>query len=81
MDKLQDQYLQGVEELKTKTLKQIQIETAYKWGGRALAAMQLGLQHDAIEYAHEAIEHGALSGVDHVLREIRAAFSRVGLNP
>jgi hypothetical protein len=81
MDKLQDQYLKGLEELRNSTLKQIQIDTAYKWAGRALAAHYLGLHHDAIEYAHEAIEHGALSGVESLLREIRAAFDRVGLNP
>jgi hypothetical protein len=57
----------ALEELKTKTLDQIQRETAIKWAGRALAARQLGLENndqqllsDSNEYVHEALEHAAL---------------------
>lgn len=88
MKSLQDYYVEGLSELKGieglyagKTLKQIQVETAYKWAGRALAAASLGLGHDAIEYAHEAIEHAALSGKDNVLREIREVFKQAGVEP
>ena len=61
----------AVQELKTKTLQQIQIETAYKWAYRAWAAYRLSYDADAIEYEHEAIEHAALTGVDGVLDEVR----------
>lgn len=62
-------------ELQEKTLKIIQIETAYTWASRSIAAYryctaayQAGQRvqaelwrHDAEEYAHEAIEHAALA--------------------
>lgn len=54
-----------------KTLRAIQHETALVWGGRAIAAQMTGREADAIEYAHEAIEHAALSGVPRLLDEIR----------
>jgi hypothetical protein len=60
-----------------KTLRQIQHETAYVWAGRAIAAQMMGHPADAIEYAHEAIEHAALSGVAGLLDEIREAFRGV----
>lgn len=66
-------------ELRKKTLHQIQIETAYKWAGRACAASMMGKPNDAEEYAHEAIEHAALSGDDSLLAEVRRAHSRFGL--
>ena len=69
-------------ELQQKSLTAIQIDTAYAWCGRACAAAQLvaaghpdvdRLLGDAIEYAHEAIEHAALSGDDGVLDDVRRA--------
>ena len=81
MKSLHDHYVEALGELQDMTLKQIQVETAYKWAGRALAAANLGLGHDAIEYAHEALEHAALSGKDTVLREIREALKRAGVEP
>jgi hypothetical protein len=58
-------------ELQQKTLEQIQVETAYTWAYRAWAAKQLGLEHDAVEYFHEAVEHASLSGDDDVLHAVR----------
>ena len=81
MKSLHDHYVEALGELQAMTLKQIQVETAYKWAGRALAAANLGRGHDAIEYAHEALEHAALSGKDNVLREIREALKRAGVEP
>ena len=66
-------------ELRKKTLRQIQVETAYKWSGRACAAAMLGRMDDAEEYAHEAIEHAALSGDDSLLAEVRRAHTRFGI--
>lgn len=58
-------------ELQTKTLEQIQKDTAMKWAARACAACQFAdmaanpeeLMHwmlDAHEYYHEALEHASL---------------------
>lgn len=70
---------QGLVELQAKTLKQIQIETARTWCGRACAAAELGLPADAIEYGHEAVEHAALSGDDGLLNEVRSALDSFGV--
>jgi hypothetical protein len=58
-------------ELGTKSLRDIQIETAYTWGARFIAARSRYLAgkdvrwlHDAVEYEHEAIEHAALAELD-----------------
>lgn len=66
-------------ELNTKTLCDVQIETAITWCGRALAAyyryhhacstgamasLQMRLLADAEEFANEAIEHAGLAGPD-----------------
>lgn len=64
------------DELHAKNLDEIQIETALVWCGRACAAANMGLVLDASEYAHEAIEHAALSGDDGLLRDVRAALAR-----
>lgn len=61
----------AIAELQTKSLDQIQVETAYTWAYRAWAAYKLGLPHDAVEYAHEAIEHAALSENNAVLAKVR----------
>jgi hypothetical protein len=67
-----DTYIaKALDELKKKSLTEIQVETALVWCGRACAAAELGLQVDAVEYAHEAIEHAALSGDDGVLNYVR----------
>lgn len=70
----------ALEELRSKSLKTIQCETAMKWAGRAIAAHFLNRPPEEVtEYAHEAVEHAALCGVDHVLGQIRAAFDEVGI--
>jgi hypothetical protein len=60
----------ALSELRQKSIDQIQMETAYTWAYRAWAAKELGLERDAAEYSHEAIEHGALAG-DEVLHRVR----------
>jgi len=66
---------EALEELQEKGMKQIQVETAAKWCGRAMAARMLGLsERDVTEFAHEAVEHAALSGDEQVLRTVRIAL-------
>ena len=57
-------------ELQKKTIQMVQEQTAFTWGGRALASLALysqtgDMQHflDAQEYGHEAVEHAALAGI------------------
>ena len=67
-------------ELAARTLRDIQRETALTWCGRACVAAQMGLESDAREYAHEAIEHAALSGPDDLLGVVREALRFHGVN-
>lgn len=62
-------------ELSEKSLHDIQVETALTWCGRACAAAQMGLPEDAKEYAHEAIEHAALSSENDLLERVRTALA------
>lgn len=63
-----------------KTLKAIQRETALVWCGRAIVAItEVGSEHDATEYAHESIEHAALSGDEELLRIVRHAIRSYGI--
>jgi len=66
-------------ELATKNLTDVQKETARTWAGRALVANEQGRVLDAHEYAHESIEHAALSGDNALLDEIRSAFNAAGV--
>ena len=66
-------------ELGSKDLEAVQRETARTWAGRALVAHEAGRTMDAHEYAHESIEHAALSGDNALLDEIRAAFDAAGV--
>ena len=76
-----DAYIsKALAELQEKSLKDIQVETALTWGGRAIAAMVLGMHDDVIVYAHEAIEHAALSGDDSLLSTLREQFYARGLD-
>jgi hypothetical protein len=70
---------QALVELTQKSLRQIQFDTAKTWYGRAIAAVKLGRPADAIEYAHESIEHAALSGDDGFLRNLREALKNNGI--
>lgn len=75
-----DSYIQkGMTELRSKTLKQIQVETAMTWCGRACAAASIR-PAEATEYAHEAIEHAALSGFPALLHEIRLKLRQYGID-
>lgn len=58
-------------ELQQKTITQIQAETAYVWGSRAMAALRYyksngtaGWLANYQSYLDEAIEHAALAGLD-----------------
>jgi len=71
-------------ELRGKSLKDVQRETALVWCGRAVStAMRLNTDpacfQDAVEYGHEAIEHAALSGDDELLRFVRGHIGIYGL--
>lgn len=54
-------------ELASKSLKQIELETAFKWAARALAAYELwvggdrAMFHDAVTYLGEALEHAVFA--------------------
>lgn len=66
---------EALSELAEKDIRRIQVETAAKWCGRALAARMMGLsERDVTEFAHEAVEHAALTGDEQVLRAVRIAF-------
>ncbi len=69
----------AMDELSQKSLMQIQCETAITWAYRAWAAYQMQKPLDAVEYAHEAVEHAALCGDDMVLTTVRniVAFGRL----
>ena len=71
---LREAIAKAEEELDHVTVHDVQIKTAYTWAGRAIVAARRGMHDDAHEYAHEAIEHAALTGDDRVLQEIRVAF-------
>lgn len=83
---------QALTELKTVSFTDIQIETTWKWAGRAAAAYELSLEDNkpnwiivAEDYRHEALEHAALCEdadfVQHILDTIEKyrakAFRRV----
>ena len=69
----------AIEELEAKDIQQIQVETAIKWCGRAIAAQSLGKEEREItEYAHEAIEHAALSD-DETLFFVRDTLRDYGI--
>lgn len=59
---------QAAAELSARTAAEIQIDAAYRWAGRAVAAYRIyhrtGILHardQAVEYAHEACEHAAMA--------------------
>lgn len=68
-------------EVATKSLREIQAETAVKWCARAVAAQGLGADSDAKEYAHEALEHSVLCSDDRVLTFVRRVLAGLGLHP
>lgn len=63
MKTVHDYVADAERELRQKSLHDIQVETALKWMGRALAATMLRRSPSEVtEYAHEAVEHAALTG-------------------
>ena len=72
---------EAIEELQEKELNDIQIETAKKWCGRAIAAQILSKdEREITEYAHEAVEHAALSGNERVVYEIMRTLKSFGIS-
>jgi hypothetical protein len=47
-------------ELSSKTMCEIQVDTAYRWAARAIVAYDAGRVRDGDEFAGEAAEHSAL---------------------
>jgi len=82
---MNDHLLTGAQhEIAYKSREQIEEETAWKWAARAVASYQEFRRSnfhrwlmDAADYAHEAIEHGALADYDGaVLRAVRNWMAR-----
>jgi hypothetical protein len=77
---------EAVKEVKQKSYTEIQVETAWKWSSRACAMyiavveapreQKLAFWTMSEEYAHEGIEHAALSGdnASVLLKEIQEAM-------
>lgn len=65
-------------ELTDRSLRQVQVETAMTWAGRAIAARMMG-SPDMVEYAHEAVEHAALTGDVNLLEALYSEFLRHGV--
>lgn len=78
-DTLQHYVEAALNELKRTDMAGIQRQTAVVWYGRAIAARVLGRREDALEFAHESIEHAALSGDMRLLAELRQRFAANGL--
>lgn len=75
-----DKYLdKAYQDVTSKTLTQIQYETAWTWTARACAAARLGKASDAREYAHEGLEHAALSAKPMFVDELRAVLASYGV--
>lgn len=79
MNKMEESIEKALNELESKSLDQIQYETAINWCGRACAAVVLGKFTDAREYAHEAIEHAALSKTTGLLQSVYNILSAYGV--
>lgn len=76
-DQLLNEYTrQAHQELLMLSERQVHVETALRWAGRALAARKMGIEAD---YASEAIEHASLSADDLLLNQIRQTFSSNGV--
>ena len=57
---------EAVKELKEKSYEQIEQETAIKWACRYLASKKLGKPD--LTYRMEAIEHGAMAGIEFLIK-------------
>lgn len=79
---MNDKKVAALEELRSKTMSQIQFDTAITWATRAWAARVLANNAigtattvrwmlDAKEYEHEAIEHAALCGVEGAIDTVK----------
>ena len=61
-------------ELQTVPKTEIERRTAITWAARAISAYRLKMYSDVADYAHEAIEHAAVSGDDQLPAYLRAAI-------
>lgn len=74
-------------EVRSKSLRKIQTDTAEKWLDRACAYMAESRKHpgeakfleEATDCAHEAIEHAALTGDEHLSAKVIATIRSFGL--
>jgi len=71
--------LRAMDELRRMPIRQVQIETAITWGGRAIAAKAMGREADAHEYAHESLEHVALADELDLQKLLRQTFALRGI--
>lgn len=79
----------ALKEVQEKTEEQVEEETAYKWGGRAIACYQLYKKTGKIkwfikgeDYRHEAIEHAALvKDEGKVLKTVEVEVEKHRLEP
>ena len=69
------QQQEALDEVQAYTMYQLHAQTAMKWAYRAWAANFLSLNLQALEYEHEAVEHAALSGNDHMLVVVRRVIA------
>jgi hypothetical protein len=80
MDSVLQGYVEAaLSELGRSSMHDIQLQTALVWYGRAIAAIKLGRPEDAREFAHESIEHAALSGNMRLVAELHQRFAANGL--
>ena len=68
-------------ELARKGLRGVQTDTAIKWLGRAVVAMEQKKTEDAHEYAHEALEHAALAERASLIDDVRRSLRQIGIKP
>jgi hypothetical protein len=84
-DRFPERLAQAIEaaraELARKGLRAVQTDTAIKWLGRAVVAKEQGKGEDAHEYAHEALEHAALSDRVSLIEDVRRSLRQIGIKP
>lgn len=84
--KLLESIKDALKELSEKSLDDIQVATAEKWLGRAVAAYKLSKHdltnrdkwlHDAAEYEHECLEHASLAKDEDLIHRIRKVLKSI----
>jgi hypothetical protein len=80
---------EALKEVQEKTEQQVEIDTAYKWGARAIACFQLYKQTgkmkwyiQAMDYRHESIEHASLAmDMGKTLKEVETEIDKHKTGP